>query len=78
MTEDLKNIKWGMPFDKWGIVERKVRMKDRNGRLQPKYVVVESSVAAFTTIGRRVAVDLSHDEASALCAIMNVGGDSDG
>lgn len=77
MKEDLSKVEWGKPFDKWGIVERKVRMKDRTGRLQPKYVVVESSIAAFTTVGRRVAVDLSHDEASALCAIMNAGGDSD-
>lgn len=77
MTEDLKNIKWGKSF-KWGIIKRTIRFEDRNGKLQPQYVVVDNQHAAFTSASRRVATDLTHEEASALCAIMNAGGDGGG
>ena len=45
---------------------------DRRYVLHP-YMVVEHSVAAFTTLGRQVAINLTYEEAEALCAIMNAG-----
>lgn len=72
---DLTRIPWGKELT-WGIVERTVRTRGYKGELQARYAVVENGVAVFA--GRRcIAKDLSHEEASALCAIMNMGG-SDG
>lgn len=59
---------------RFGIVKRgPVRMLDRYGIPQTPYVVVENAVAAFTPDQRRVATGLTHDEACALCTILNAG-----
>jgi len=75
MTEDLRNVLWGEGF-RWGIIKRLVRTRGYKGELQPQYAVVDNSAAAFAG-SRCIAKDLSHEEASALCAIMNVGDKSE-
>ena len=62
---------------KWGIVKRRdevVAASKREGRyvLHP-YKVVENSEAAFTSLGRQVATNLTYEEACALCTILNAG-----
>jgi hypothetical protein len=72
-----EQIPWGKEW-KWGIVKRRDELVaaskrgDRRYVLHP-YAVVENSEAAFTTLGRQVALNLTYDEASALCAILNTG-----
>lgn len=59
---------------KWGIVRRNFRYPHPiTGKLQDEYKVAENSEVKFTTLGRRIAVDLSYAEAVALCAILNAG-----
>ena len=67
-----KNVEWGKEF-KWGIVKRiDNALVRRKLSSIPQFYVTESSAAAFTG-SRCVATNLTHDEASALCAIMNAG-----
>ncbi len=68
----LKSVEWGKEF-KWGIVKRiEGRLISSREDLRPQFYVTESGAAAFTG-SRCVATNLTHDEASALCAILNAG-----
>ena len=67
----LDRVEWGKEF-KWGIVKRGVPVVDGRGRLLGTHRVVEASRAAFAG-SNCIATNLTHDEASALCAILNAG-----
>lgn len=69
---DIGRVEWGKEI-KFGIVSsRFTPVVNSRGQLLGKYRVVESSVAAFAG-SRCVASNLTHDEASALCTILNAG-----
>ena len=79
MTDDVSRVEWGKKFDKWGIVKQDALLvRSYNERAQPHrpllvHHVVENSVACFSPNERRVAVNLTYEEACALCAILNAG-----
>ena len=75
MTDETANIEWGKEW-KWGIIKRPLQYTDSRGRKQLPYAVVENMVAKFAAESRRTAVDLSYDEAVALCTILNAGGNN--
>ena len=60
---------------RWGIGERVFLFRTRDGRYpQPKYEVMPTGQVAFLPEHRRVCMNVTLEEAQALCAIMNAGG----
>lgn len=74
--DNTSRVEWGKEF-KWGIVKRVMRSYVRTVDDQRKplleYYVVEHAQAVFTGPERCVASNLTHEEASAMCAILNAG-----
>ena len=76
-NDNTSRVEWGKEF-KWGIVKRRelagLRTPlDSQGRSFPLYHVVDHAAAVFAPEERRVAWNLTHEEASAMCAILNAG-----
>ncbi len=66
-----KSVEWGKEI-RWGVVKRRALVYNSTRGMQLPYAVTESGAAAFAG-ANCIAVNLTHDEASALCAIMNAG-----
>ena len=75
--EDTSRVEWGKSF-KFGILKRHnlpgLRLPlNAQGKVWPEYYVVDHAQAVFASEERRVAWNLTHEEASAMCAILNAG-----
>ena len=74
-NDNTSRVEWGKEW-KWGIVKRRelagmlISSRDRSF---PLYHVVDHAAAVFAPEERRVAWNLTHEEAVALCAILNAG-----
>ncbi len=74
--DDTSRVEWGKEW-KWGIVKNPYYHKNdpKTYRFPPKeYIVVEHAKATFVGEHWRVANNLTHEEAEAMCAILNAGG----